>query len=67
MAIQAAHVRAGQIYGPERLQAEFRYGGFLVGVRSIRQLWKKLDLGCTQVCRVHDHNGAKHLLLVGRA
>ena len=44
VAIQAAHVRTRQSYGPERLQAELREEGFPAGVGRIKRLRKKLGL-----------------------
>ena len=41
VAIQAAHVRTRQTYGPERLQAELRDDGFPAGVGRIKRLRKK--------------------------
>ncbi|MDF0674339.1 MAG: IS3 family transposase [Nitrospira sp.] len=51
VAIQAAHVRTRQTYGPERLQAELREDGFPAGIGRIKRLRKKLGLRCTQVRR----------------
>ena len=47
VAIQAAHVRTWQTYGPERLQAELREDRFSTGVGRIKRLRKKLGLRCT--------------------
>lgn len=49
VAIQAAHVRTRESYGPERLQAELRDEGFPAGVGRIKRLRKKLGLRCKQV------------------
>jgi len=48
VAIQAAHVRTRQTYGPERLCAELKDDGFRVGVGRIKRLRKKLGLRCKQ-------------------
>ena len=48
VAIQAAHVRTRQTYGPERLRAELKDDGFTVGVGRIKRLRKKLGLRCKQ-------------------
>ncbi len=48
VAIQAAHVRTRQTYGPERLCEELKDDGFTVGVGRIKRLRKKLGLRCTQ-------------------
>ena len=51
VAIQAAHVRTRQTYGPERLQAELREDGFPAGIGRIKRLRKKLGLRCISVHR----------------
>jgi len=51
VAIQAAHVRTRQTYGPERLQAELREDGFSAGIGRIKRLRKKLGLRCISVHR----------------
>lgn len=48
VAIQAAHVRTRQTYGPERLCEELKDDGFTVGVGRIKRLRKKLGLRCPQ-------------------
>ena len=48
VAIQAAHVRTRQTYGPERLCEELKDDGFTVGVGRIKRLRKKLGLRCKQ-------------------
>jgi len=64
VAIQAAHVRTRQTYGPERLQAELREDGFPAGVGRIKRLRKKLGLRCTQVRRFTTTTDSTHTLLV---
>lgn len=48
VAIQAAHVRTRQTYGPERLRDELKDDGFTAGVGRITGVRKKLGLCCTQ-------------------
>lgn len=48
VAIQAAHVRTRQTYGPERLRDELKDDGFTAGVGRIKRLRKKLGLRCKQ-------------------
>ena len=48
VAIQAAHVRTRQTYGPQRLQDELRDDGFKAGIARIKRLRKKLGLRCKQ-------------------
>ena len=64
VAIQAAHVRTRQTYGPERLQAELRDDGFPAGIGRIKRLRKKLRLRCTQVRRFTTTTDSKHSLPV---
>lgn len=64
MAIQAAHVRTRQTYGPERLQAELREDGFPAGVGRIKRLRKKLDLRCKHVRRFTTTTDSTHRLPV---
>ncbi len=64
VAIQAAHVRSRQTYGPERLQAELRADGFPAGVGRIKRLRKKLGLRCTQVRRFTITTDSSHRLPV---
>jgi len=64
VAIQAAHVRTRQTYGPERLQAELRDDGFSAGVSRIKRLRKKLGLRCVQVRRFKATTNSKHALPV---
>ncbi|MBK9949019.1 MAG: IS3 family transposase [Nitrospira sp.] len=64
VAIQAAHVRTRQTYGPERLQAELRADGFPAGVGRIKRLRKKLGLRCTPVRRFTITTDSTHRLPV---
>jgi len=64
VAIQAAHVRTRQTYGPERLQAELRDDGFSAGVSRIKRLRKKLGLRCAQMHRFRATTNSNHGLPV---
>lgn len=64
VAIQAAHVRTRQTYGPERLQTELRDDGFPAGVGRIKRLRKKLGLRCKQVRRFTTTTESNHPLPV---
>jgi putative transposase len=64
VAIQAAHVRTRQTYGPARLQAELREDGFPAGLGRIKRLRKKLGLRCTQVRRFTITTDSAHHLPV---
>ncbi len=64
VAIQAAHVRTRQTYGPERLQAELREDGFPTGINRIKRLRKKLGLRCTPVQRFTITTDSAHHLPV---
>ena len=64
VAIQAAHMRTRQTYGPERLQAELRDDGFPAGIGRIKRLRKKLGLRCTQVRRFTTTTASNHALPV---
>lgn len=64
VAIQAAHGRTRQTYGPERLQAELRDDGFPAGVGRIKRLRKKLGLRCKQVRRFTTTTESNHALPV---
>lgn len=64
VAIQAAHGRTRQTYGPERLQAELRDDGFPAGVGRIKRLRTKLGLGCKQVRRFTTTTDSTHRLPV---
>jgi len=64
VAIQAAHVRTRQTYGPERLQAELREDGFPAGVGRIKRLRKKLGIRCKPVRRFTTTTDSTHRLPV---
>lgn len=64
VAIQAAHVRTRQTYGPERLQAELHADGFPAGIGRIKRLRKKLGLRGTQVRRFTTTTASNHALPV---
>lgn len=64
MAIQAAHVRPRQTYGPERLQAELREDGFPAGIGRIKRLRKNLGLRCPPVHRFTITTDSAHPLPV---
>jgi len=64
VAIQAAHMRTRQTYGPERLQVELCEDGFPAGVGCIKRLRKKLGLRCRQVRRFTTTTNSKHPLPV---
>jgi putative transposase len=64
VAIQAAHVRTRQTYGPARLQAELREDGFPAGVGRIKRLRKKLGIRCKQVRRFTITTDSAHRLPV---
>jgi putative transposase len=64
VAIQAAHVRSRQTYGPKRLQAELRADGFPAGIGRIKRLRKKLGLRCTPVRRFTITTDSSHRLPV---
>ena len=64
LAVQAAHVRTRQTYGPERLQAELRDDGFPVGVGRIKRLRKKRGLRCKLIQRFTTTTESQHTLPV---
>ena len=64
VAIQAAHVRTRETYGPERLQDELRDDGFKAGVSRIKRLRKKLGLRCKQVRQFKATTNSNHNLPV---
>lgn len=64
VAIQAAHVRPRQTYGPERLQAELREDGFPAGIGRIKRLRKNLGLRCPPVHRFTITTDSAHPLPV---
>ena len=60
VAIQAAHVRTRETYGPERLRDELRDDGFKAGVSRIKRLRKKLGLRCKQVRQFKATTNSNH-------
>ena len=64
VAIQAAHVRTRETYGPERLRDELRDDGFKAGVSRIKRLRKKLGLRCKQVRQFKATTNSNHGLPV---
>lgn len=64
VAIQAAHVRTRQSYGPERLREELKDDGFTAGVGRIKRLRKKLGLRCPQRRRFTMTTDSTHPLPV---
>lgn len=64
VAIQAAHVRTRQTYGPERLPAELREDGFPAEVGRSKRLRKKLRLRCVQARRFKTTMKSNHALPV---
>jgi transposase InsO family protein len=64
VAIQAAHVRTRETYGPQRLQDELRDDGFKAGVARIKRLRKKLGLRCKQVRQFKVTTNSNHDLPV---
>jgi putative transposase len=64
VAIQAAHQRTRETYGPERLQDELRDDGFKAGVSRIKRLRKQLGLRCKQVRKFKATTNSNHHLPV---
>ena len=64
VAIQAAHARGRETYGPERLQDELNDDGVKVGVSRIKRLRKKLGLRCKQVRKFKATTNSHHDLPV---
>jgi len=64
VAIQAAHQRTRETYGPERLQDELRDDGFKAGVSRIKRLRKQLGLRCKQVRKFKATTNSHHNLPV---
>ena len=64
VAIQAAHVRTRESYGPERLQDELKDDGVKAGVGRIKRLRKKLGLRCQQVRKFKATTNSNHPLPV---
>ena len=64
VAIQAAHVRTRESYGPGRLQDELKDEGVKAGVSRIKRLRKKLGLRCKQVRKFKVTTNSNHGLPV---
>ena len=64
VAIQAAHVRTRETYGPGRLQDELHDDGVKAGVSRIKRLRKKLGLRCKQVRKFKVTTNSNHDLPV---
>ena len=64
VALQAAHVRTRQTYGPARLREELKADGFTAGVGRITRLRKQLGLRCTQRRKVTATTDSTHHLPV---
>jgi transposase InsO family protein len=64
VAIQAAHVRSRETYGPERLQDERRDDGFQAGVSHIKRLRRKLGLRGKQARQFKATTNSNHGLPV---
>ncbi len=64
VAIKAAHRRARQTYGAERLQPELAEDGIRVGICRIKRIKKKLGLGCKQKRKFKVTTDSSHKLPV---
>ena len=64
VAIQAAHTRTRESYGPERLQDELKDEGVTAGVGRIKRLRKKLGLRCKQARKFKATTNSNHDLPV---
>ncbi len=64
VAIQAAHLRTRETYGPARLQDELRGDGFKAGVARIKRLRNKLGIRCKQVHQFKVTTNSNHDLPV---
>ena len=64
VAIQAAHVRTRQTYGPERLQDELSADGFHAGVGRIKRVRKDLGIRCKQTRKFKATTNSSHGLPV---
>jgi putative transposase len=62
--IKAAHKRARQTYGPERLQHDLARNGIIVGICRIKRIRKKLGLRCKQKRKFKVTTDSKHKLPV---
>jgi putative transposase len=58
--IEAAHKRARETYGPERLQHELKDQGISVGICRIRRIRKKLGIRCKQKRKFKATTDSKH-------
>ena len=64
LAIQAAHVRTRQTYGPERLHEELKAEGITAGIGRIKRLRKTLGLRCKQRRKFKATTNSAHSLPV---
>ena len=64
VAIQAAHVRTRQTYGPERLRDELAADGFHAGVGRIKRVRKDLGIRCKQTRKFKATTNSNHALPV---
>ena len=64
VAIQAAHVRTRQTYGPERLQEELSADGVHAGVGRIKRVRKDLGIRCKQTRKFKATTNSNHGLPV---
>jgi len=64
VAIKAAHRRARQTYGAERLQRELAEDGIRVGICRIKRIKRKLGLRCKQKRKFKATTDSKHKLPV---
>lgn len=62
--ISAAHERARQTYGPERLQRDLAAHGVRVGVHRIKRIRRQLGLRCRQKRRFRATTDSRHVLPV---
>jgi transposase InsO family protein len=64
LAIQAAHERSRETYGPLRLQPELAAEGFKAGLERIKRIRKELGLRCKQSRQFKATTNSKHTLPV---
>ena len=64
VAIEAAHVRTRETYGPARLQDELRDDGFKAGIARIQRLRKQLGIRCKQARQFKVTTNSSHGLPV---
>jgi putative transposase len=62
--IKAAHKRARETFGPERLQQDLKEQGVEVGICRIRRIRKKLGIRCKQKRKFKATTDSKHALPV---